>query len=450
MHQFIPKTFVCAIVLLTGSALASNAETVPVPRERPPILEDQSSTPKIESERSPCQLQLLEIAEFKPQPPITGPGECAATDVVNVNAVLLPGNQRVVFSPIVTLQCSMAEAVAHWIRDDVAPTLDSLGMSLRGIETLESFGCRSFNGISGAKLSEHGHANALDVRSLKLANGTIIELTNATVSKSLREQLRQTACTRFSTVLGNGADAYHENHVHIDLMLRTNNYKICQWNILDPAEIAALAAKKSAVAAMPIPEVTQSNDVPVPRPRPLINTETSDLTRQSVLQGPKEATMRSPPTSSGAHLEEQTVTVGPWTISTWYKSDNFDGCAMSRSTEGMDITFLRAPVGLLLFLQSQKWKLERGRAYTVRLMAGSRSVDAKALAESKAVTIAVDRSLNERLNTADVLEVRGEGATLRVPLDGSTAALARLDACFDKNSRAGIGDNPFVSPSHRQ
>jgi hypothetical protein len=71
-------------------------------------------------------------------------------------------------------------------------------------------------------------------------------------------------------------------------------------------------------------------------------------------------------------------------------------------------------------------------------MAGSRSVEAKALAESKAVTVAlVDRSLNERLRTADVLEVRGEGATLRVPLDGSTAALARLEACFDKNSRAG-------------
>ena len=139
----------------------------------------------------------------------------------------------------------MAEAVAHWIRDDVAPTLNSLGMSLRGIETLKSFGCRSSNGTSGAKLSEHGHANALDVRSLKLANGTIIELTNATtVSKSLREQLRQTASTRFSTVLGNGADAYHENHIHIDLMQRTNNYKICQWNILDPAEITAPAAKK--------------------------------------------------------------------------------------------------------------------------------------------------------------------------------------------------------------
>jgi hypothetical protein len=328
----------------------------------------------------------------------------------------------------------MAEVVAHWIRDDVTPTLDTLGMSLRGVETLESFGCRNFNGIRGAKLSEHGHANALDVRSLKLANGAVIELTNATVSKQLREQLRQTACTRFSTVLGKGANAYHENHVHIDLMQRTNNYKICQWNVLDPAEITALAANNSPAADISVPPATtQSDGVPVPRPRPPIDTETSDLTRQSVLQGPEEGTMRLPHASSGAHPEEQPVTAGPWTISISYKADDFDGCAMSRSTEGMDVTFLRTRDSLLLFLQSPKWNLERGKAYTVRLMAGSRSVEAKALAESKAVTIALaDRSFNERLGTVDVLEVRGEGATLRVPLEGSTAALARLDACLDR------------------
>jgi len=453
VHQFTPKKFACAIVLLMGSALALKAETVlaetvPVPRERPPVPEDKTS--KIESERSPCQLRLSEIAEFKPEPPITGPGECTATDVVNVNAVLLSDNHRVVFSPVVTLQCSMAEVVAHWIRDDVTPTLDTLGMSLRGVETLESFACRSFNGISGAKLSEHGHANALDVRSLKLANGTVIELTNATVSKQLREQLRQTACTRFSTVLGNSADGYHESHVHIDLMQRSNNYKICQWNVLDAAEIAALAAKNSAAEDKSVPPATtQSNEIPVPRPRPLINTETSDLTRQSVLQGPEEGTMRPPHASSGAHPEDRTVTVGPWTISTSYKADDFDGCAMSRSTEGMDITFLRTRDGLLLFLQSQKWNLERDKAYTVRLMAGSRLVEAKALAKSKAVTIAIDRSLSDMLKTADALKVRGEGAKLRVPLDGSTAALARLDGCLDRNSRAGGDTNPFVSPTGR-
>jgi hypothetical protein len=53
------------------------------------------------------------------------------------------------------------------------------------------------------------------------------------------------------------------------------------------------------------------------------------------------------------------------------------------------------------------------------------------------------------LRIADVLEVKGEGATLRVPLDGSTAALGRLEACFDKNSRSGVDTNPFVAPNRK-
>jgi len=57
----------------------------------------------------------------------------------------------------------------------------------------------------------------------------------------------------------------------------------------------------------------------------------------------------------------------------------------------------------------------------------------------------VDGAFNGRLGHASVLEVRGEGATMRVPLDGSTAALRRLEACFDRNSRAGVETNPFVA-----
>ena len=337
----------------------------------------------------------------------------------------------------------------------------SLGTSLRSIETLNSFDCRPRNGIGGAQISEHGHANALDVRSFTLANGTVVELTNASVTKSLRERLRDTACVRFSTVLGNGADAYHDTHIHIDLMERSNHYKICQWDVLDPAETAALVAKKAAAAAARVPAaMKEASDVPLPRARPVVNTDAVNLSRHSV-RPPifEEGTMRTPVALSLAgssaasalgYAEEQTVMVGPWTIATSYKGDKFDGCSMSRSAAELDITFLQAQDGLLLLLDSQKWKLERGKAYTVRLVAGSRSVEAKALAENKAVTIAlVDRALNERLRTADVLEVRGEGATLRVPLDGSTAALGRLEACYEKNGRLGTDTNPFVAPNRK-
>jgi Extensin-like protein C-terminus len=272
------------IVVITfwlGTSVAATAEMIPLPRARPiDIAVDQSSTPQTEAVVSPCQSRLAEVAAFEPLPPITGPGQCTATDVVALDAVILPDGRRVSFSPTATLRCPMAEAVTQWVRDDVAPTIAAIGRSLSSVETLDSFDCRRRNGIADAKISEHGHANALDVRAFKLADGGAIELTDASVAKSLRQKLRQSACAHFSTVLGNGADAYHDSHVHLDLIERTNNYRICQWDVLDVAETAALATKKAAAATASIPGVVSKvNDVPLPRPRPVVDTVLSDHPR---------------------------------------------------------------------------------------------------------------------------------------------------------------------------
>jgi hypothetical protein len=148
--------------------------------------------------------------------------------------------------------------------------------------------------------------------------------------------------------------------------------------------------------------------------------------------------------------DNQTVNVGPWSIATSYKAEKFDNCSMSRSVDGLGISFVRTPDGLLLLLDSPKWKLERGKAYSVRLLAGSQSVEAQALAETKGVTVALaDRQFNGKLRSSSVLEVRGEGATLQIPLDGSTLALERLEVCFEKNKREGSDVNPFVAPRRK-
>ena len=129
-------------------------------------------------------------------------------------------------------------------------------------------------------------------------------------------------------------------------------------------------------------------------------------------------------TSAVAQAEDELITVVPWTIPTSSKADKFDICTMSRSTADLNVSIVRADDGLALLLDSSKWRLERGRAYEVTLVAGQRSVDARALAENRGVTIPLaDRPFNEAMRTANVLEVRGEGTTLRVPLDGSIAAL---------------------------
>ena len=133
---------------------------------------------------------------------------------------------------------------------------------------------------------------------------------------------------------------------------------------------------------------------------------------------------------------------------------------MRRSGGELGITFVRTQDGLLVMLDLPKWKLDRGKAYSVRLFAGSRSVDAKALAETQSVTIALaDARLNSKLRSASILEVHGEGATLRVPLDGSPAAFERLETCFNRREaseanplvgRKASETNPFVAPSRKR
>jgi Extensin-like protein C-terminus len=264
------------IAFLLATTVGVMAEVIPLPRARPVDIPGDASTGS-EATVSPCQSRLAEIAFFKPLPPITGPEDCSATDVVALDAVLLADGHRIALSPTATLRCPMAEAVTHWIRDDVGPAIAALGKSLRGVETLDSFDCRRRNGIKDAKISEHGRANALDVRAFKLASGAAVELTDASIAKSLREKLRQSACARFSTVLGNGADAYHDSHVHLDVIERSNHYRICQWDVLDVAETAALAARKAATAAASIPSV-----VPLPRPRPVVKTALSEHPRHRI------------------------------------------------------------------------------------------------------------------------------------------------------------------------
>jgi hypothetical protein len=260
---------VCVVATILGETAAALAE-IPLPRPRPAeISADQALTSN--PQPSLCQQQLAGFAYFRTLPPITGPGECIANDVVALDSVSLPDKHRIVLSPPATLRCPTAEAVALWLRDDVAPAIATLGTSLRAVDTLDSFVCRGRNGASGGKISEHGRANALDVRALELADRRTIELNDERVPKMLRENLRQSACKRFTTVLGNGADAYHESHVHLDLLERTNHYRICQWDVLDVAESAARAAKKAAQAANAVPE----RDVPLPRPRPVLNGDAS-------------------------------------------------------------------------------------------------------------------------------------------------------------------------------
>ena len=160
---------------------------------------------------SACQLRLAKVATFKPIPVLIGAGECGAMDAVMLDGVVLADGAKIVLAPAATLRCTMAEEVAAWLRDDIAPAVLKLGAPLRGLDNFDSYECRGRNRVRGATLSEHGRANALDVRGFKLANGETVELTDVKVAKAWRDGIRSSACERFSTVLGPGSDGHHES-----------------------------------------------------------------------------------------------------------------------------------------------------------------------------------------------------------------------------------------------
>jgi len=228
--------------------------SVPLPKQRPadaPAVEPETPAtaqptpaepekPAAEQAASPpppsaCRVALSDAIAIAPSiPDIRGPGDCGGEDLVRLEAVVLPDKRRVSVKPAAILRCPMASALAEWIRSDIAPLAERLGSAVSDLDNFDSFECRGRNRIVGAKLSEHGRANALDVRAFKFADGSLISLTDRTVPRGLRESVLRSACTRFWTVLGPGSDGYHEDHIHLDLMERRNNYRICQWDVWDP------------------------------------------------------------------------------------------------------------------------------------------------------------------------------------------------------------------------
>ena len=275
-----PVALLLTALLAVSAAPASaylTVHRVPLPQPRPagaPGGEDKSAGEKsAEAEKpateapsvpapSACRLALTENIAIAPSvPSIIGPGGCGGDDLVRLEAVVLPDNKgRVAVKPAAVLRCTMASAIADWIRSDMAPLAEVQGTRLSDLDNFDSYECRGRNRVVGAQLSEHGRANAIDVRALKLANGASIALTDRKVAREVRETVLHSVCSRFTTVLGPGSDGYHEDHIHLDLAERHNGYRICQWDVWDPLPAVAPLLPVERPEEAPPREVAEKDD----------------------------------------------------------------------------------------------------------------------------------------------------------------------------------------------
>ena len=121
------------------------------------------------------------------------------------------------------MTCPLARQFARWVREAVQPAANAwLGSRVARIESFGTYSCRPVNSRPGARLSEHGRANAVDIGAFVLADGRRIAVKQGWNGddESVRRFLRaihQAGCRRFAIGLGPDADAFHRDHLHFDM-----------------------------------------------------------------------------------------------------------------------------------------------------------------------------------------------------------------------------------------
>ncbi len=182
-----------------------------------------------------CYAALQKLgAEFERLSTPVVSGSCSVTDPVKLKA-LSREDDDLKFPDAPTLTCGFAVRFTSWVKEHAEPIVQNgLESKIVTMGTGPGYQCRGRNGDSSAKLSEHAFGNAADIERMKLANGDVVEISNAIDTSSKYQpvlaRLRATGCQYFMTVLGPGANSAHASHFHFDLERRgkKGNNKLCQ------------------------------------------------------------------------------------------------------------------------------------------------------------------------------------------------------------------------------
>ena len=199
-------------MLLLAACIPRGDRRAPPPRPEPPRAGADDAAARLcraDLAREQVGFRLLEDRRFD--------GGCSALGAVQLLEIGTP------VTNLGAMTCPLARQFARWVREAVQPAAGQwLGSPVRRIETFGTYACRGVNRQTGARLSEHAFANAVDVSGFVLADGRRVTVEQGwrgedeRVRRFLRA-VHEAGCRRFSTGLGPDADAYHYNHLHFDM-----------------------------------------------------------------------------------------------------------------------------------------------------------------------------------------------------------------------------------------
>ncbi len=157
----------------------------------------------------------------------------------------------VVVKPAATLACPIVAQLDRWISDSVQPAaVKWFGARVVEIKQISAYSCRGMNGNPNAHISEHAFGNALDIAAFTLDDGRRITVKDGwhgmPEEQGFLRDVQGAACQQFTTVLAPGSNAYHYDHIHVDLMRRASRRIICEPSAVSGEQIAARAGGRIA------------------------------------------------------------------------------------------------------------------------------------------------------------------------------------------------------------
>lgn len=132
-----------------------------------------------------------------------------------------------------TINCGYVGALNRWMDSSVQRSAErNFGERVVSVDVAASYSCRGRNNRRGAKMSEHGYGNAVDISTFTLESGRQVAVKSGWQGdgderRFLRE-VRGDACDEFKTVLGPGSDRAHRDHFHLDLQVRRSGSHVCR------------------------------------------------------------------------------------------------------------------------------------------------------------------------------------------------------------------------------
>ncbi|AHB48542.1 extensin [Hyphomicrobium nitrativorans NL23] len=160
------------------SAIAADPKAEPAPKAAEPAKKPNPNewpAEDVELARARCTqlLKGLDVVTV-PEPPMRK-GDCGAHAPVRL--ISIGKSPEVSVSPPAVVSCDMVVALHKWITEDIQPLAKRhLGAEVIKMESMSDYSCRMAYGRVGNKLSEHGKANALDIRGFMTRKGKTAEV----------------------------------------------------------------------------------------------------------------------------------------------------------------------------------------------------------------------------------------------------------------------------------